>query len=292
MPKKRKNYHAEPWKAFAARWRELYTAPGRPSKPDIAVYRRYIQSACARLKRKPRTLVLGATPELRDLLAQLKHDVTLADINMEMILAMSELINPKNPPETLVRADWSQTPLRTGYFDVVVGDLVIPNVTPDRRRAFTKEMHRLLKPGGAFVTRVFITPPLKEPRENRDEVIERYAHIPPGETRSHELFADLFMNIALDRRRMIFDIKKLRDVINEFRIKDGVYRHPNKNITQYLNKMWRMWQPMDKQWSAQTEANYMRMLSPYFFVQEKAVAGVCYYERMNRTFPLWYLEKR
>jgi len=291
MNNESKNYHAEPWKEFAVRWRDLYTAPGRPSLPDIRVYRAFVEDATRDTDGAPRVLVLGATPELRNFLHEMNCEVTIVDVNMEMILAMTELIKDKNAKEMVLRADWGEMPLSDNYFDVVIGDLVIPNVLPEKRDAFVKRVHSVLKPGGAFVTRVFL--PLDVGTEEAGEqVLVRYANIPKAETRSHEMFADLFRNIALDTETMMYDISRVRDFIATYKVEEGVYKHDNENITNYLNKMWNMWKPMDKRWSVQTETGYEAMLGAHFDIHDKKVAGVCFYEHMNETFPLWYMRKK
>lgn len=82
-----KKKFAEPWKEFASRWQKYYTPPGRPSRAAIKVYKDYTRKAIKGIK-NPKVLVLGSTPELRDLPHELKAEVTLIDINLEMILAI------------------------------------------------------------------------------------------------------------------------------------------------------------------------------------------------------------
>ena len=85
-----KNKLLEPWKELAGRWKKYYTPPGQPSKDDQKTYLKYIKEVLKN-KKEPKVLILGATPELRDLLAKTRAEVTIIDILMEMISAMSQL---------------------------------------------------------------------------------------------------------------------------------------------------------------------------------------------------------
>jgi hypothetical protein len=83
---KKSDTHAAPWKRMAQRWKKYYTPPGRPSEAAIRFYRKFAQLAFRRLKgKRPRVLILGSTPELRDLMFELKADVTTVDFNKDMI---------------------------------------------------------------------------------------------------------------------------------------------------------------------------------------------------------------
>ena len=89
----KKEKFAEPWKEFAARWERYYTPPGRPSKQAINTYKEFTSKAIAGAARQPRTLVLGSTPELRDLLQELKCQVAIVDINLEIFRVQSVSIS-------------------------------------------------------------------------------------------------------------------------------------------------------------------------------------------------------
>ena len=92
MTKKIDNKKA--FKIFAEKWAKTLP-PSRPSRGDLDIYRKLI-SKYKEKKRPVKALILGATPELRDLLAYFKFEVTVADINPAMIQAMTSLKKSKS----------------------------------------------------------------------------------------------------------------------------------------------------------------------------------------------------
>jgi len=70
---------------FAKKWRKTLP-PARPSRGELRVYNQIVKSLSPQIKT---ALILGATPELRDLLARQKIKISLVDFNINMIKAMS-----------------------------------------------------------------------------------------------------------------------------------------------------------------------------------------------------------
>lgn len=138
------------WENQTDLWGTL-ASPVRPSKGDVAVYERFL----SRLPTKGRVLLLGSTPELRDLLAGLRDvKVHLADFSYRMPLAMlSYTANVDPAREIWIKANWLELPLPEGSFDAILGDLVLQQFPPELERSFLGTMARLLAPHGRFLGR-------------------------------------------------------------------------------------------------------------------------------------------
>jgi SAM-dependent methyltransferase len=146
-----------PWQQVAFAWNNYFTVPSRISAHEEEKYREWLGTI--NTERKPlKGLVLGATPELRDALVDFGYSVFSIDINVDMFLAMDELLKSKDVNEVIVRSNWLNNPLAENYFDVVLGDAVLPNVPWSDRQALLAEVRRLLKPDGIFLTRSFCAP--------------------------------------------------------------------------------------------------------------------------------------
>ena len=145
---------AEPWKDFLKRWQKI-TSPTRPTLKEIKTYEKF---GLSNLKKKEAdVLILGATPEIRDMLAKYKNaQVCLIDINLEAILAMTFLMKNKKAKENEVwmRANWLKAPLPKNYFDLIYGDFVICNVPFRSQDKFLKNISRWLKPNGLFISKI------------------------------------------------------------------------------------------------------------------------------------------
>lgn len=107
------------WKSIAAKWKH-HCPPGIPSEDDQKLYEELMLEGLEG-KEKKKVLVLGATPEIRNIIA--KHDdidVTIIDQNMEMILAMTELMTKENKNEKWIQGNWLTVDYFNHYFDVVL----------------------------------------------------------------------------------------------------------------------------------------------------------------------------
>ncbi len=155
MSKKREKF-IEPWKEWAKMWKKL-KHPTRPCRKNIQDYEKYLKEAI-KGKKSPKALVFGATPEIRDLLACYpKVKVTIVDSNLEMIIAMTELMHNKKETdkEIWVKSNWLSAPLRENEYDVLFGDYILENVLRANQPVFFKKAHRLLKFNGYFLTRFY-----------------------------------------------------------------------------------------------------------------------------------------
>ncbi len=148
----------EYWLRIAQNWRQVQS-PVRPSLDELKIYDQFLHNAVRNLKAL-KILVLGATPELRDLAAKYTKEVTVVDANLEMILAMTALMKSKNNREIWAQANWLTMPLSHNYYDVILGDAVVSNVTWRDAHLFWKHLAEVLKPNGKFITRIFVYRPL------------------------------------------------------------------------------------------------------------------------------------
>lgn len=303
-----KEKFSEPWKKFARRWQKYYTPPGRPSKQAIEVYRKFINRALDFPRESASTpsvteesrsasisnikiLILGSTPELRDLAAEFTPEVAFVDVNLEMILAMNEIVKKKNLQEIMVKANWLNAPLASSYFDIILGDLVVSNLPMDRQDDLLQEIKRLLKPKGYFITKMEVMPEKWQFAEF-DDVLDRYVKIPfLGKQGAMELFVYLHNN-AWDPKTGTANVQKSKNWMNKYQIKPGVYKHPSNKITRYLNNIWAMWQPMEKQWAFKTEKGATQQVSKYFQILEKVVLNDCYFHEVDESFPIWFCRSR
>ncbi len=146
--------NARYWFNLANYWRQL-GPPIRPSKMEIKNYEQFLPLAIKKRK-KLKILILGATPELRDLAHKYQAEVTVVDINWQMIMAMRELMKYKNKPEIWVKSGWTAVPLADNYYDVILGDGVVGNISQNDSRQWWQHLNEFLKNGGYFITRIFV----------------------------------------------------------------------------------------------------------------------------------------
>ncbi|MCE9572662.1 MAG: class I SAM-dependent methyltransferase [Deltaproteobacteria bacterium] len=146
------------WSLHARQW-ALVGPPLRPCAADVAIATAELAAWTAAHRRAPRALLLGVTPELATLAWPAGTALTAIDRAPAMIGALFTA----TPDRRAVVADWRALPLRAAAIDVALGDGCLPNLAfPDGYRAFARELGRVLAPGGALVTRLFVSPPVRE----------------------------------------------------------------------------------------------------------------------------------
>lgn len=131
---------------------DFHFEPFRPDGKTILQYKEFIDSK----KNKSRILLLGSTPELRDLLADYypQSKIFINDFSWRMIVAMIEYLKIADPEKEIwVKSDWLENPFPDKYFDVVVGDLLLLQFSPEQEPVFLNKINRILSGGGKFIMR-------------------------------------------------------------------------------------------------------------------------------------------
>jgi len=258
MPNKEK--FAQPWKKWARDWKKL-THPSRPCQKNIRDYTRFLKEAI-KGKKEARALVFGATPEIRDMLAQFPQiEVTVVDINIEMILAMTELMKHKDKAneEAWLRSDWLRDPLKNNYYDVAFGDYIFENLPHKKQPLLFKRAHDLLKKNGYFITRFYADYPESKTRDFEGLVLDYIKQRPTAQNFENFWSAGLFYSNA--RKEHILGVNIFLEELKKYT------KHPKiKMVYQKASELL----PKDKEW---TYFNWQRdkwMLEKYFILEKKA----------------------
>jgi len=143
----------EKWSRLTKLWIN-YLPPSKPSLYDLNIYKALIRKYCLQINGM-KALVLGATPELRDLLFELKADVSVVDRNPYMIEEMTRIRIYKNH-EAVYIDDWFKYLPKNKYsFNLIVSDLTQSNIPYDMHDEFYQLVSNSLIPGGIFIDRMY-----------------------------------------------------------------------------------------------------------------------------------------
>lgn len=225
------------WKQIAYEWKTYFTVPSRISRQEVRKYRKWIKEI-NKDKKPLKGLVLGATPELRDALTEFGYRLYSIDINLEMFLAMDELLKNKNPNEVLVKANWLNTPLADNYFDVIVGDAVLPNIPWKERLHLLSEIKRLLKPNGIFITRAFCVPNEK-PFARVEEVLGHFSRKKSIMQSALEMVLELQI-LTYDPKDHLGSFAKAKEALEEYHKRKG-FKFTDKNLQKIHDIVWDFW---------------------------------------------------
>ncbi len=282
---KQKLIYKEPWQVMAERWEKYYTEPGRPTKGDLAAYRKFIKQAI-KGKNQPRVLVLGATPELRDLLYELKCEVTIIDAAAAMVQAMTGLKKHRSAPEKVVISDWIDNPLKADYFDVIVGDIILANIPRQKQPEFLRGLARMLKPGGYFISRFFVAPDKFEPLPLDKFLAECKKFLPKHRNSAMEMIFAAYKTI-FDTKKRLFDLAAFKNGLKKYwRCDKFVY--PDQKINYFINFAWETWQPMEKAWAIDFEKDVAKLVSRYFVIKAKGYFSDVFWKEAGKAMPLWF----
>jgi len=150
-----KERQTDDWEKWADSWKLLIDC-SRPSRGDIKIFGGLTNDYIKQIN-KPSIVILGSTPELRELCAAFaaEYDATVTCVELvdDMYRAMTSLLFKQNEFEKVVFSNWLEIDLPDNFADVIIGDLTEGNITAEFKEKYYKEMNRLLKDGGKYITR-------------------------------------------------------------------------------------------------------------------------------------------
>ena len=258
----RKNF-TKPWIKILNNWDRL-TSPGLPSPKEVKIFKKFLSPILR--KKRPKILILGATPELRDLIAAVKNiETTVLDINLYMILAMTKLLKKKPKNEIYINASWFEAPLKKNYYDAAVGDFVIPNVMKKDLNTFLANVKKWLKPKAYFITRVNVYSS-NDQFVTLDEAIARYARPPITQWKINFFSQVGNFNASPMKANREFKIINFRNQLKKY-YKNGKYIHPDPVVNKFLSKAHNL-MPRDKVWTGYWRDELEKLFSKYFIIKK------------------------
>lgn len=178
MPRFSNGFYQEHWHYFY--WENqidfwhMVPNPIRPSREDILIYKDLISEYVKRNGPVRKILLLGSTPELRDLLSELPEaSVYLADFSFRMPIGMLKFTAKADPlKEIWIKANWLELPFPENFFDIILGDLILQQFPPEIEPIFLEKMRFFLKEAGFFIGRFhFLDEKMRQ--EDISDVIKR-----------------------------------------------------------------------------------------------------------------------
>lgn len=162
-------------------------------------------------------LVLGATPELRDIVLSYGHHLTTIDRDAAAIEEKSKQMHYQHHPnEQVIVADWLTIHFPRDTFDVILGDGVLTSLTQAQQAELLDRLHEILKPTGYLLLRegaVIHSRPRYDPN----------VHIHEFRTGQYNVF-DLFFGLRLYNRNFkSIDVKTRKTYLNDFAKKVDEY---------------------------------------------------------------------
>jgi len=258
-----KHKYADPWSDTADNWNKLGIG-NHPSPHDVSVYENFLLEACRGVE-KPRIILYGATPELRDMVAKYPDtELTVFDINKNMIEAMRTVMKLEPVNEIYVVGDWLSPPMSNNEYDAIIGDQIRCNISSKDHDKFYSNIHDLLKPSGLHISRITtILPNTKI--YSVEEIIEKYSAMP----RSKQVFTELIVYLMIQtHNNKISSTDYLFDELEKYLEKP--------NIKFYYKEVSKIF-PRGKEWTIGTPWEEDKVpIEKYFDIVEQVQDDTCF----------------
>jgi len=264
---------------------DRYTSPFRLSLKDIENYSLILK----RLKKKKKILILGSTPEIREILTKYDSSVVIADSSFQMIsgmLVFGPLIDQSK--ENWIRSDWMSLGsfLKNKYFDVILGDLFLRNIDLELQDECLKKISKLLKKGGYLITRIhFLNEDFIKLSSNKiiKSVFKEYKY----KRIKTELLEDLIASRLFDKNTD-FGSKKVskKAFLNDIeRYKKSAKNKKEKSV---LNNVLEKWAG-ERTWVQRTSKEIDKLLSKYFLIRDMKISDDY---KDSEFYPIYILRKK
>lgn len=261
------------WEKWADYWKLLREC-ARPSRQDIATIGKLVDGHIKKID-KPVIVILGATPEFRDLCTgytlQYGARVICVELLESMHHAMTELITIKNEKEEVVYENWLNTKLSSAVADIVMGDLTEGNIDTDLRDNYLCEMHRILKKGGLYISRTTIyhdqlkDKPLLDTTSIKKHIEKYRTNVLRGEMSLHlavayfgaELIWDSYYKLLNNTLQFSAFEKELQEIREGYK--------DDRFMREFFVKMHQFWNPIaEKYFTYYAESETLSQYQRYF----------------------------
>jgi spermidine synthase len=165
-----------------------HTSITRPGSSELSFFEECLENL-RRQRSDARILILGSSPELRELAAKMNIHTTVVANDLEVIERTSKLMSKKNKAEEWLEGDIIQLPLRKASFDMIFGDHIMSNVAPFNNEKFYERMKEILKNDGSVVIRSLVFSKTVKSFESR---VSKYFNIVDKKFTKEGVFSEYF----------------------------------------------------------------------------------------------------
>lgn len=268
---------------LACLWTKM-VGPSRPTVSELTVYSKYAHALMEKKKRRLKLLVLGSTPEFRDWGFEENMEVWVMDANLDYHNTINReirhkcIIDSEHYKESVVCGFWQDMDF-IDEFDIIIGDLAIGNIPPERLEEFISKVKTALTKDGMFLGKSFFVPDDYK-KVDFKELMKDYYNGAPYNPYSFLAF-HLTMH-CLDENNML-NFKKQYDFLQELH-KQGIVK--KETLTYFENVGWDT--AMKFGFHCPKQSDYKHLLEKYLFIETTEYGQDIY----SPYFPLYIATKK
>jgi len=206
---RKKQEKVQAWSKQMAENRMKRRPPTAPGISEQKTYENFLKKALKN-KENPKVLILGVTPELRNIALKNNCQVVSVDISRAIIKAMNPLIKYKGiKKEKVINANWLTYPFPKNSFNLIMGDAPLTNLLSiNEVRKLLFKVRRALKPGGFLLLRELIH--LSNKKAPFKKIVSDYRN---NKIKWEDFFMDLrfytFFNKAYNSKNKLLSADKI-----------------------------------------------------------------------------------
>lgn len=232
--------------------------PWRPSAKEQKIIEKLIKSSHGK-NPNYKIALLGATPEIRSILAKQHLSVDVIDYSAN-VYATAGQISQVNPKENYHEKGWIDffKQSKTEKYDLILGDLILRLLTNNATLTLSKYVARALKKNGLLVLRVHISKKHVQVLPPFSKLIEQ---LQKNGLEEEEITDSLFFPISeyFIKRSCEVDLKKLRQAVNEYRLQK-ISKGRKQILQAFVNK----WTHVPLTFYMRTKFDIDKLLAPFF----------------------------
>ncbi|MBW2982501.1 methyltransferase domain-containing protein [Candidatus Woesearchaeota archaeon] len=202
----------QPWviSEATAKERSKRNPPTAPDKAEQEIYKKYAETA------NGNCLILGATPELRDISLENGLKTYTVDLSRKMMDMGDKCMKHKNhPDETKIIENWFDMKFDNNFFNIVMADASFCNLsTKEENEKLLGILKRIIMPNGYFVLRNIFLPEIE--KIPLKEVVSSYRQ---KKMNLFDFFAELrivtYLDKVYNKETYQYDAKKNFELIEE-----------------------------------------------------------------------------
>lgn len=275
--------YKQQWEKIMETW-NMQTEPGRPNKEVVLIFYKFIKE---KIKSGLVVVILGSTPEYRDLgymLSKIYNAKIIAiDKSEKNYSAMTQLQAFPNEKEKFLCESWIKTSLPKNSVDIILGDCPFSNIPENLRASFFEEIQRMLKKNGLIISREDVIPNNFSKKINFQNELKKQAQkLLDGEITLREAASSFCESISRVCAIKNKDITHLDYFLKDFQIAFKKCEKSKNLIDKAsfaileISKQTYFSAP-EKIWIIRKQKNFEREVNKFFQIQEKIVPTTMQY---------------
>lgn len=267
------------WNHYLAITWDKYLPPIRPYFEELAIFKSFIQAFVSHKKRNPTILILGSTPELRDLVYEFGIQPTVVDYDSRNYEGMSILVGNEGS-DNFIETNWLDlSAKKIGQFDFIFSEAAFNVLCQKDARTLYGLCHELLNEEGRLIAKQWVR--FSDEKKAIEDLVEEYRR----SNSARGLYSYLCIPLMLhfyDFERERISLRQLDDGVKEM-LKNrlitsaeqrtvGIHDYQNVNLVLYIPRI----------------LDFMNDMSAYFNTIVIKDIGIAHSEH----HPIFVLEKK